>query len=338
MSAPVQALIDRTLSDRVKDRARQIGFDLVGIAPASPSQWQGYFRQWLDRGHAGEMTYLASRFNERTDAGHYFPGAQSAICVAINYYVPLEALPADRGGEHGRIARYALGDDYHELMKTRLHALADWLREELPGSRTRACVDTAPVMEKELAARAGIGWLGKNTCLIHPRAGSWLLLGEILTDAVLTPDEPKTDHCGACTRCIDACPTGAITAPYQLDAQRCISYLTIEHRGEISGELQEKIGSWLYGCDVCQDVCPYNRNPPHARDSALRPRFATGSLDVSEVMNWSEEDYRRNLRGSAMKRVKLPVLRRNAQIVADNARRNEPSSPGALALKNEGHT
>ena len=334
----VQALNTRTLSNRVKERARQIGFDLVGIAPAGPSDWRGYFREWLDRGHGGEMTYLASRFDERTDPSSYFPGAQSAICVAINYYVPLEALPADRGGEQGRIARYALGDDYHELIKPRLHALADWLREELPGSRTRACVDTAPVMEKELAARAGIGWLGKNACLIHPRAGSWLLLGEILTDVALAPDKPQADHCGTCTRCIDACPTGAITAPYQLDARRCISYLTIEHRGEISGEFQEKIGPWLYGCDICQDVCPHNRNPAHGDDPALRPRFATGSLDVSEVMNWSEEDFRRNLRGSAMKRVKLPILRRNAQIVADNARRNRLPRPGALALKNEGHT
>lgn len=321
MAATVQTLIDSTLAEQVKQQARQIGFDLVGIAPAEASEWRSYFRDWIDRGHAGEMAYLARRFDERTDPRRYFPGAQSVICVAINHYVALE--PAPQG--HGRVARYALGDDYHELIKTRLHALADWLRQTVPGSETRACVDTAPVMEKELAARAGLGWIGKNACLIHPRAGSWLLLGEVLTTAKLAPDEPQTDHCGTCTRCIDACPTGAITAPYQVEARRCISYLTIEHRGEIDAGLKEKIGPWLYGCDVCQDVCPHNRAAPAASDAALRPRFASGSLDPHEVMSWSEQEYRDRLRGSAMKRVKLPMLRRNAEIVAGN-------------IKDAGHT
>jgi epoxyqueuosine reductase len=173
------------------------------------------------------MRYLHGRFDERTDPSVYVPGARSVVCVAINYHVPLEPVPEGEQARHGRIARYALGDDYHELMKSRLHALADWIRGQYPEARTRAAVDTAPVMEKELAARAGVGWVGKNTCLIHPEAGSWLLLGEVITTLPLAPDAPATDHCGSCTRCIDACPTGAITAPYQLDALRCISYLTI---------------------------------------------------------------------------------------------------------------
>lgn len=322
----VPSLIDRALAVNVKRRARELGFDLVGIAPAEPSRWGEYLRSWLDQGQAGEMRYLAGRLAERTDPRVYFPGARNIVCVAINYHVPLESVPEDQKPRRGRIARYALGDDYHELMKSRLHALADWLREMVPGAQTRACVDTAPVMEKELAMRAGVGWLGKNGCLINPRLGSWLLLGEILTTVALPVDEPQTDHCGACTRCIEACPTRAITAPYQIDARRCISYLTIEHRGEIEPELQPLIGDWLYGCDVCQDVCPHNRKAPAAPDQRLRPRFASGTLDVRELSSWSEEDYRRTLQGSAMKRAKLPILKRNARIVAENLGRAKSSA------------
>ena len=305
----------------IKDHARALGFDLIGIASAEPSRYRSYLRQWLDDGNAGSMTYLNNRFEERADPAVYLPGAQSVICVALNYYAELAPVPAEKSGQHGRVARYALGDDYHELIKDRLHSLADWLRE---GShcRTRCGVDTVPVMEKELAARAGIGWVGKNTCVINPGIGSWLLLGEILTTLSLPPDAPATDHCGSCTRCIDACPTGAIVAPYQLDARRCISYLTIEHRGELSPDLHGPIGDWLYGCDVCQDVCPHNRRAPTATDPALRPRFMTGTLNVQDVLQWTEDDYRPALKGSAMKRVKLPQLQRNARLVANNLRRN----------------
>ena len=307
-----------TATGAIKARARGLGFDLVGVAAAGPSRYRDYFRRWLDDGRAGSMDYLHHRFDERTDASAYLPGAQSVVCVAINYHFPLDPVPADDAGRHGRVARYALGDDYHELIKSRLYALADWIREQFPEARTRAAVDTAPVMEKDLAARAGLGWVGKNTCLIDADTGSWLLLGEVITTLALEPDPPATDHCGTCTRCIDACPTGAITAPYQLDARKCISYLTIEHHGEIAPDLRRQIGDWLYGCDVCQDVCPHNRDAPTATDAAFRPRFPTGTLDVDEVMNWTEQDYRANLRGSAMKRVKLPVLQRNARIVAEN--------------------
>jgi epoxyqueuosine reductase len=319
---PVENLIHHMLAQAVKEKAHRVGFDLVGIASAAPSTRQEYFRNWIAEGQAGEMGYLASRLEERIEPQAYLPGAQSVICLAINYHVALEPIPEPDLAHHGKIARYALGDDYHEVMKSRLHELADWLREAAPGAQTRACVDTAPVMEKELAARAGVGWLGKNTCLINPKIGSWLLLGEILTTAPLPVDEPATDHCGTCTRCIDACPTAAITAPYQLDARKCISYLTIEHRGEIAAELEPAIGDWLYGCDICQDVCPHNRKAPLTADPALAPRFATGSLDVREVLGWSDEEYRRRLRNSAMKRTKLPVLQRNAKIVERNQQRN----------------
>src|SRR5687768_2839314 len=314
----VETLRDHALAAEVKRRAREFGFDLVGIAPAGPSRHRDYLRSWLDAGQAGSMGWMAARFEERTDPAAYLPGTASVICVAINYYADLEPVTDERRPHHGRVARYALGEDYHDVLKSRLHALADWLREAVPDARTRACVDTAPVMEKELAARAGVGWVGKNSCLIHPHAGSWLLLGEILTTVPLPADEPATDHCGTCTRCIDACPTAAITPPYQLDARRCISYLTIEHRDEIPTELQPQIGDWLYGCDVCQDVCPHNSKAVPSTDRAMQPRFPTGGLDVREVLGWTDEDYRAKLKDSAMRRVKLPMLKRNAGIVAAN--------------------
>jgi epoxyqueuosine reductase len=319
MTQTAETILDRhQLAAEVKNFARRLGFDLVGIADASPSAYRQYYRDWLDAGRAGEMTYLHRRFDERTNPGAYLPGARTVICVALNYHVPLDPPPPSQ--EHrGRVARYALGEDYHELIKPKLYALADWLRDVVPGVQTRCGVDTAPILEKELAARAGVGWIGKNTCLINPKIGSWLLLGEVITTADLAADAPASDHCGTCTRCIDACPTHAITAPYQLDARRCISYLTIEHRGEIDANLKSQISDWLYGCDVCQDVCPHNAQAlPTATDPALRPRFGDGTVDVRDVLEWDTAAYAANLRGSAMRRVKLPVLQRSARIVADN--------------------
>jgi epoxyqueuosine reductase len=305
------------LAAEIKNEARQIGFELVGVAPAAPSAYRDYLRNWLDSGQAGAMEYLTRRFDERTDPAKYLPGARSVICVAINYHRP---LPAERSNSQsqGRVARYALGNDYHDLIKSRLHRLADWIRERVPDAQTRASVDTAPVMEKELAARAGVGWIGKNTCLINENDGSWLLLGEIITTLDLPPDDPAIDRCGTCRRCIDACPTGAITQPYQLDARRCISYLNIELREPIPQQFHRQLGEWLYGCDICQDVCPWNSKAPTGTDPALQPRFPSGKLDLHELLSWRDEDYRERLRGSAMKRVKLPVLQRNAKIVLEN--------------------
>jgi epoxyqueuosine reductase len=307
------------LAAAIRVRARDLGFDLVGIAPASPSMYRDYLRQWLDDGQAGTMAYLAKRFEERTDPAAYLPGAASVICVAMNYHVELDPQqPAARDAAPGRVARYALGDDYHEIIKDRLYSLADWLRAAAP-CETRCGVDTAPVMEKELAARAGVGWVGKNTCLINERIGSWLLLGEVLTTLPLPADQPAVDRCGTCRRCLDACPTGAITAPYQLDARKCISYLTIEHRGDIAPDLRPRIGDWLYGCDVCQDVCPWNSKAIPSLDPALAPRFPAGTLDAHEVLAWDHDRYAATLRHSAMKRVKLPQLQRNAMIVLNNS-------------------
>jgi epoxyqueuosine reductase len=311
------------LAAEIKLKARHLGFDLAGIAPAAPSKYLEYYRNWLDAGQHGTMEYLARRFEERTDPATYLPGAQSVICVALNYHAPLEPLqplPEAQRAAAGRVARYALGIVYHEHIKQRRYDLADWLRATVAGAKTRCGVDTAPIMEKELAARAGVGWVGKNTCLINPIIGSWLLLGEVITTLDLPVDDPGVDRCGTSRRCIDACPTGAITAPYQLDARKCISYLTIEHRGAIEPDLQSQMSDWLYGCDICQDVCPFNSRVPEAIAPELMPRLKTGTLDAESVLRWGDQEYRDTLRHSAMKRVKLPVLQRNAAIVASNAR------------------
>lgn len=318
-----------TLSAELRSRARALGFDLVGIAPATPSAYRDYLRHWLDDGQAGTMTWLHQRFEQRTDPSTYLPGARCVICVAVNYHVPLQPIPDPQRAHHGKIARYALGEDYHDHIKSRLHELADWIRQARPDVQTRTAVDTAPVMEKELAARAGIGWVGKNTCLINERIGSWLLLGEIITTLELPFDQPAIDRCGSCRRCIDACPTQAITAPYQLDARRCISYLTIEHRTDIDPSLQPLVGDWLFGCDICQDVCPWNTKAPIATRPELQPRFPTGTVDLHEVLSWGQAEYRKHLKGSAMRRVKLPVLQRNARIALSNLQRQRGDQPTA---------
>jgi epoxyqueuosine reductase len=311
----IYPMLNFGLASEIKQRARQIGFDLVGIAPAEPSMYRDYYRQWLETARHGAMHYLEKRFDERTDPRIYFPGAKSIVCVAMNYHHPIAAGDA---GPAGRVARYALGDDYHELIKSKLHELSDWIRSVVPNARTRAAVDTAPVMEKELSARAGIGWIGKNTCIINQQIGSWVLLGEVLTTLDLPFDEPAVDRCGTCRRCIDACPTQAITSPYQLDARKCISYLTIEHRDDIPPELQPAIGEWLFGCDICQDVCPWNNDAPLSLHPEFQSRLGSANLDLNAVLKWDDETYRASLRGSAMKRVKLPVLQRNAKIVDRN--------------------
>jgi epoxyqueuosine reductase len=320
----MQRLQSHELAAEIKQRARQIGFDLVGVAPAEPSRYRDYFRAWLDARQHGAMQYLDHRFDERTDPRTYLPGARSVICTALNYYTSLAT--EDACGTKGRIARYALGDDYHTLLKPRLFALADWIREIEPGAQTRCAVDTAPVMEKELAARAGIGWMGKNTCILNEQLGSWLFLGEIVTTLDLPADQPAIDHCGTCRRCIDACPTQAITAPYQLDARRCISYLNIELRDQIPSEFREQLGEWIYGCDICQDVCPWNGNAPAATEPALQPRFDSGRIDLRDLLNWRDDDYQRELRDSAMKRVKLPILQRNAATVLENLSKSRERS------------
>ena len=323
-------------AEAIKAKALSLGFDLVGIAPAGRSVRAEYFADWLAAGNSGSMSYLSNRFDERTDPGKYLVDARSVVCLAVNYFVDepeagsgliekpesppsdadLRSVPDQAAAVPARIARYARGRDYHKWFKQKLFDLADWIRDTYPGVRTRSGTDSVPVMEKELAVRAGVGWMGKNTCVISPRLGSWILLGEVLTTMDLPPDEPVTDRCGTCTRCIDACPTNALT-PYQLNGTRCISYLTIEHRGDIPADLKPGIGDWLYGCDICQEVCPFNRKPTIATTDDVQPRIPA-TLDARRVLDWSIEDYRAITKGTAIKRVKLPVLQRNAETVLAN--------------------
>ncbi len=254
-----------TLTDSVKALALDLGFDLVTTGPATPPPHGPALRRWLEAGHAGTMGYLERRVEERLDPARVLPGARSVLCVALNYYQGEAPDPSWRP-----VARYAWGRDYHDVIGPRLERLAAHLAEAA-GARSRGYVDTGPVLERDLAARAGLGWIGKNTMLLHPRLGSWFFIGVLLTTAELAHDEPLADRCGTCRACLDACPTGAFVAPYVLDARRCMSYLTIEHRGDIPHDARAGMAGWQFGCDICQDVCPWNRKAPTTREAAFEP-------------------------------------------------------------------
>ena len=302
----------------------------MGIAPAGPIARSAYVRAWLDGGHAGEMAYLHRRAELREDPRQLLEGAQSIIVVADLYrQAEPEPPPNDEPVPRGRIARYAWGRDYHKILRKKLHRLTDALHEAIDEPfDARVCVDTAPLIEREAAAAAGVGWIGKNTMVIDPALGSFFFLGEIITTLELAPSPPMTDHCGSCTRCLDACPTDALTAPYRMDATRCISYLTIEHRSEIPAPLQPLMDDWVFGCDVCQDVCPYNRQPSVAADPAYQPRDRKGlgpRPPLAELLDLDDQAYRARLAGSAVKRATPLMLQRNARIVRANLARARTS-------------
>lgn len=310
--------------------ARELGFALAGVAGVEPSAFAECYRAWLDAGKLGSMDYLARNVDIRLDPARLLDGARAVLMVADLYAARTDdADPPPGPGPgpgRGRVARYARGRDYHRVVKKRLHALADALRDRFPACDCRAFVDTAPVLERELAQRAGLGWTGKHTLTIHPRAGSYLVLGGLVTTLELAPppdQEIVTDHCGSCTRCLDACPTDAIT-PYSVDASRCISYLTIERRAPIDPEFFAPIGDWLYGCDVCQEVCPHN-SPRTERQldpplRAVRADYAPrrDAFDLLDVLGWDERRRRDAIAGTAMTRARLDMFRRNALIVAAN--------------------
>jgi epoxyqueuosine reductase len=306
--------VTATLEARIKDRARELGFDPVGITTLGPTRTHDAFVRWLDAGYAGEMAYLARGAEKRSDTRLPFAGARSAVVVALNY-----------GGKQpaGTVARYARGNDYHDVMTARLATLHAWIERELgrdvPG---KPYVDTGPILERELAQRAGLGWFGKNTMLISPRHGSFFFLGALLLALDLSGDDPfEADRCGTCTRCLDACPTGAFVAPRVLDANRCISYLTIEHRSEIAPELQPLMGDLIYGCDVCQDVCPWNhRFATETGDPELAARSENVRPDPADLVNLTDEGFRERFRGSPIKRAKRAGLARNASIARINKR------------------
>lgn len=302
----------------VKQAARDAGFDLVGIARTTPVERSSHYRDWLAAGYAGSMAYLHRNVRLRERPEELLPGARSAICVALSYKRPAPA-PELSERPQGRVAAYTRGADYHAVIRRMLADVEQRLRVELSEPfHSRTCVDTAPVLERELARQAGLGWIGKNSCLLHPQFGSFLLLGELLTTLELASDEPIEDRCARCTRCLQACPTQALVAPRRLDARRCISYLTIEHRGEISPELQSQAGDWVYGCDICQDVCPYNRKAPVGAQPEIMAEKTPASLDLLELLRLRSGEYRRLTEGSAMRRARRNMLRRNAAVALGN--------------------
>jgi epoxyqueuosine reductase len=288
-----------------------VGFDRVAVGPAGPAQHAESFEAWLDAGYAGGMDYLGRTRRERGDPDALLPGCRAVIAMALAYG-PREDDPSWTG-----VSRYARGVDYHDLMRPRLAAVAEFLREAGgPGVATRLAVDTSAVLERDLAARAGLGWIGKNTNLIAPGTGSYFFIGTVLTTAALVPDGPVADHCGTCTACLDACPTDAFVRPWVLDARRCLSYLTIEHRGDVPDEWKPAMDEWLFGCDVCQEVCPWNRKAPNARDPALAP---TAPLpDLVTLLSLDETAFRTRFRGSAMSRAKRAGIARNAALLLGN--------------------
>lgn len=311
------------LTQAVKARALALGFDRVAVGPADPPDHSGAFEAWLDAGYAGEMGYLQRGRAERLDPRRLLPGARSAIAVAFNYY------QGDPPGAEAwaPVARYAWGRDYHDLMRPRLERLCDLIREAAGHAvRTRVAVDTSAVLERDLAARAGLGWVGKNTNLLHPELGSWFFIGIVLTTAELDFDGPLPDRCGTCRACLDACPTGAFLEPYILDARRCISYLTIEHRGPIAEDLREPMGEWMFGCDLCQTVCPWNGKVPVTGEPALLP--AGEPLSLPTVLQMTEEDFRGRFNGTPLMRAKRRGLLRNVAVALGN--RKDPAAIPAL--------
>jgi epoxyqueuosine reductase len=320
----------------VKTKAREVGFDLCGVARAERHPKLDRLREWIDRGRAGEMRYLADSLGERADPRRVLPTVRSIVSVAVVYNT---AQPYSTGAsanaddlDRAAIARYAWGDDYHAVLRTRLRALLEWMAAAAgpPGSGFEAfsCVDDGPVQERVWAEQAGLGWIGKNTCLINPSLGSWLFLAEILCNADLEPDTSGVDQCGACTRCLDACPTGAIVEPYAIDATRCLSYLTIEARGAVDESLRPAIGGHLFGCDICQDVCPWNRHAAESDDPAWQPRGAFAFPKLVDLCRLSDADWVERLKGSAIKRAGLHRIRRTLAYALGSSA--DPGSTGAL--------
>jgi epoxyqueuosine reductase len=313
----------------IKARARELGFDLCGVAPASALPELTRLREWLDRGYAGEMVYLHKSADVRADIRRFLPTARSVVVTGTVYYTgdPDECRGASPGattltmqGPRARVARYAWGDDYHLVLAERLEALVAWMRTASATAFDAAIfVDKHHVQERVFAKHAGLGWIGKNTCLINPRIGSWLLLAGVAVSMELPADDPVADQCGACTQCIDACPTGAIVDAHEVDATRCISYLTIELEGSIPESQRAGVGHHVFGCDVCQEVCPWNLAPLATLDPAWAPKGGRNRVNAATWWRESDFDLHRHVRDSAMRRTTVSRLRRNLAVVLGNS-------------------
>ncbi len=307
------------LTRAVKQRAAELGFTLVGACAAVAPAGAERLEEWLARGYAGEMKYLAERRNAYAHPRYVLEGVRSLLMLGLPYRT---AEPAAAQTGQGRVARYAWGSgDYHDVIREKLHALADYVRELAPGALTRGVVDTAPLLEREFAQLAGLGWVGKNTLLLNRQAGSYFFLAALLTDQELAYDAPhESDHCGTCTACLDACPTAAFPQAYVLDASRCISYLTIELKEQMPAELRGGVGDWLFGCDVCQEVCPWNRFAPQAEVEEFAPLQSMNPVALADLFGLDEDDFRRRFRKTPLWRPHRRGLLRNAAIVLGNQR------------------
>jgi epoxyqueuosine reductase len=311
------------LKQALKSEATRLGFGACGVATAGRVPHAAYFLHWLEEGCHGDMAWMARDPERRLELERVLPGVRSVVLVALNYYQPAEP-------GLGRMARYALGKDYHDWMEPRLEELAAFLARH--GGVQKAYVDTGPVLEKSWAAQAGFAWQGKSTMALHPRLGTWFFIGTLLTTLALPPDPPLKDHCGRCTLCIDACPTGAITGAYQLDARRCIAYLTIEHKGPIPEVFREAIDDRLYGCDECLEVCPWNRWAVATRESHFQEIVRP---DLRTMLRWNESEFRAHFRGSPVLRLKLERWKRNVSVVLGN-RGNADDLPALEAARVSG--
>lgn len=306
-----------TPTEKIKSKVLELGFSKVGIARAELLDDEArHLQEWLNRGYQASMDWMARNVDKRTDPRLIVPGARSVICVALNYYTTSPHV-SDSGT--GKISRYAWGDDYHDIVGKKLKQLWEWLQLEFPGVGGRYYVDTGPVMDKVWAQRAGIGWIAKHTNVITQEFGSWVFLGELITTLELEYDAPATDHCGTCTLCIEACPTDAITEAYVVDSNKCISYLSIEHRGDIAPELGQKFEGWIYGCDICQDVCPWNEKFSTATaEEGFEPREGNREPSLQRWRDMSQEEFSKQFKGSPIKRTKLAGLKRNVGTVLDS--------------------
>ncbi len=303
------------LSALIKEKARAIGFDKVGIAAARPLRNASYLREWLQDGFQGEMHWMERYLEKRLDVTKLYPSAKSVVVVAHNYYTPVDH---SRDTAKGKISRYAWGHDYHKIMRKKLKLLLSELRQIEPTLEGRLFVDSAPVQEKLWARQAGIGWQGKNTNLLTREMGSWIFLGELIVNKELICDEPLTDYCGRCTACIDACPTGALQ-PYKLDARKCISYLTIEHRDKpIAGELAAKMGNWIFGCDICQEVCPWNSFARETKETGYFPEADNIEPELTRLVQMSDEQFKKRFKKTPVFRAGPKNFLRNVRIALQN--------------------
>ncbi|MFQ5651544.1 MAG: tRNA epoxyqueuosine(34) reductase QueG [bacterium] len=309
-----------SLTQAIKDRAADLGFELVGIAAVEPVPELSFYKEWIEAGYAGEMAYLQRNADQRADITQVVPEAKSVIVCAKIYHTPYPLSTERTETTAGWISRYGWGDDYHDVLRHKLFEFVEFIkRASAQQVVSRVYVDTGPVVDRVYAKYAGIGWFGKNTCLINQTHGSWFFLGEIITNLELEADTPPADRCGTCTRCLEACPTGALVAPYVLDSRLCISYLTIELREEIPPELRDPMGNHVFGCDICQDVCPWNRKANPVTDAEFLPREGLFNPDLMALATLSQEEFTEKFRRSPVKRSKYKGFLRNVAVAMGNS-------------------